>query len=76
MCLAIAGRLLSDDGADALFRTGRVDFGGVIKAVHLACVPEAQVGDLLLVHAGLAIGRIDPDRSRPLDIGVPGGGGA
>ena len=68
MCLAIAGRLLSDDGADALFRTGRVDFGGVIKAVHLACVPEAQVGDLLLVHAGLAIGRIDPDRSQPLDI--------
>ena len=76
MCLAIAGRLLSDDGADALFRTGRVDFGGVIKAVHLACVPEAQVNNLLLVHAGLAIGRIDPDRSRPLDIGVPGGGGA
>ena len=76
MCLAIAGRLLSDDGADALFRTGRVDFGGVIKAVHLACVPKAQVNNLLLVHAGLAIGRIDPDRSRPLDIGVPGGGGA
>ena len=76
MCLAIAGRLLSQDGEDALFRTGRVDFGGVIKAVHLACVPEAKVGDLLLVHAGLAIGRIDPDRSRPLDIGVPGGGGA
>ncbi|MDY6955969.1 MAG: HypC/HybG/HupF family hydrogenase formation chaperone [Pseudomonadota bacterium] len=70
MCLAIAGRLLSEDGEDALFRTGRVDFGGVVKAVNLACVPEAEVGDLLLVHAGLAIGRIDPDRSQPLDRNV------
>lgn len=40
--------------------TGRVDFGGVVKAVNLAYVPEARVGDHLLVHVGFAISVIDP----------------
>ena len=74
MCLAIPGRLLSHDDEAPLFRTGRVDFGGVIKAVSLACVPEAEVGDTLLVHAGLAITRLDPQAARELDGRLAGEG--
>ena len=41
MCLAVPGRLLDISGDDEMDRTGRVSFGGVIKTVSLACVPEA-----------------------------------
>ncbi|TDX31095.1 hydrogenase maturation protein HypC [Modicisalibacter xianhensis] len=59
MCLAIPGRLLSLSGDDPLRRTGRVDFGGIIKQVHLAYVPEAKPGDHVLVHVGFAISIFD-----------------
>lgn len=57
MCLGIPGRVLSI-GEDAL-RTSRVGFGDVIKAVSLAYVPEAEVGDYVIVHVGVAISRLD-----------------
>jgi hydrogenase expression/formation protein HypC len=59
MCLAVPGRILSLAGNDPLTRTGRVDFGGLIKEVNLAFVPEAEVGDHVLVHVGFAITVID-----------------
>lgn len=59
MCLAVPGRILTASEGDALARTGRVDFGGVVKEVSLAFVPEAQPGDYVLVHVGLAISRVD-----------------
>jgi hydrogenase expression/formation protein HypC len=59
MCLAIPGQLLSVEGCDPLARQGRVSFAGLVKAVNLAYVPEAQVGDYVLVHAGFAITVID-----------------
>lgn len=60
MCLAIPGKIETiDEGADAILRTGRVNFGGIVREVSLACVPEAQVGDYVLVHAGVAINTID-----------------
>lgn len=40
-------------------RTGKVGFGGVVKSILLACVPEAKVGDYVMVHAGFAIGIVD-----------------
>ena len=40
-------------------RTGKVDFGGIQKDVNLACVPEANVGDYVIVHVGFAISRVD-----------------
>ncbi len=42
-----------------MFRTARVSFGGIIKPVSLACVPEARVGDYVLVHVGVALSVID-----------------
>ncbi len=59
MCLAIPGQILSVQGEDPLRRAGRVSFGGVVKEVNLACVPEAKVGDFVLVHVGLAISTVD-----------------
>jgi len=40
-------------------RVGRVDFGGVVKEVNLSFVPEAQIGDYVLVHVGFALTVID-----------------
>lgn len=59
MCLAIPGKLLSIQGEDPLLRSGRVDFAGIVKEVNLGCVPEARVGDYVLVHVGVAISTID-----------------
>ena len=59
MCLAIPGRILDIEGDDPLLRSGRVDFAGVVKRVNLAYVPEAAVGDYVLVHVGFAISTVD-----------------
>ncbi|MGV3519341.1 HypC/HybG/HupF family hydrogenase formation chaperone [Luteitalea sp.] len=63
MCLAIPGRLVSIEGDDPLLRAGRVDFAGVVKVVNLAYVPEATIGDFVLVHVGFAIARVDEDEA-------------
>lgn len=59
MCLAVPGKIESISGDDPLWRTGRVNFGGIIKEVNLAYVPEANVGDYVIVHVGFAISRLD-----------------
>jgi len=64
MCLAIPGKIVSIDGDDPLVRQGRVEFGGVIIEVSLACVPEAVVGDYVLVHAGFALNVVDEEQAR------------
>ncbi|MCT7990782.1 HypC/HybG/HupF family hydrogenase formation chaperone [Laspinema olomoucense] len=60
MCLAIPGQIISiSDDAEPLMRTGKVSFGGVVKTVNLAYVPEAKVGDYAIVHVGFALSIID-----------------
>jgi hydrogenase expression/formation protein HypC len=59
MCLAVPGRVLALEGEAGLSRTGRVDFGGIVKNVNLAFVPEAAAGDYVLVHVGFAIALVD-----------------
>jgi hydrogenase expression/formation protein HypC len=59
MCLAVPGKILSIDGVDPILRSGRVDFAGVVKQINLAYVPEAHVGDYVLVHVGFAISTVD-----------------
>jgi hydrogenase expression/formation protein HypC len=58
MCLAVPGKLITLQGED-LSRTGKVSFGGVIKEVSLAYVPEAQIGDYVIVHVGFALSKVD-----------------
>lgn len=55
MCLAIPGKILDVEGSDLLARMGTVSFGGAKKKVNLAYVPEARVGDYVMVHVGFAI---------------------
>lgn len=64
MCLSIPGKLLSVEGVDPDFRTGRVDFGGVSRIVQLAYTPEAVPGDFLLVHVGFAVTRLSEAEAR------------
>ena len=62
MCLAVPGELVSiNEHPDPLWRTGDVSFGGVLRQVSLACVPEAQIGDQLLVHVGVALTVLEPE---------------
>ena len=64
MCLAIPGRVIRIDAADAAFRLGTVDFGGVIKSISLSFTPEAQPGDYVLVHVGFALTVISEDEAQ------------
>lgn len=65
MCLAIPGKLENiTSQLDEVFRIGSVDFEGIRKEVNLALVPEAKVGDYVLVHVGAAIGIIDEDEAK------------
>lgn len=50
---------MSHTDGDPMLRTGKVSFGGVAKEVNLAYVPEAKVGDYVIVHVGFAIGIVD-----------------
>lgn len=66
MCLAVPGRILSiashapDGEAEGdLWRMAEVDFGGVRQEVSLACLPQARVGDRVLVHVGFALSLVE-----------------
>jgi hydrogenase expression/formation protein HypC len=59
MCLAVPGKIISIEDTDPVLRSGRVDFAGVVKQVNLALVPEARIGDYVLVHVGCAISTVD-----------------
>jgi len=47
------------EGDDPLTRRGKVSFGGVVKEVSLAFVPEAGVGDYVIVHVAFPISKVD-----------------
>ncbi len=65
MCLAVPGRLEKVTmQLDETFRIGEVSFEGIIKEVNLTLVPEAKVGDYLLIHVGAAIGIVDEEEAR------------
>jgi len=58
MCLAIPGKILSAEDSQGL-RVGRIQFGGIVRSVRLDFVPEASIGDYVMVHVGFAISRVD-----------------
>ncbi|MDD4956366.1 MAG: HypC/HybG/HupF family hydrogenase formation chaperone [Candidatus Omnitrophica bacterium] len=71
MCLAVPGRIREITGSDPFSRMGMVDFGGVLREVNMAYVPEASEGDYVIVHAGFALNTVDADEAEGLirDIG-------
>jgi hydrogenase expression/formation protein HypC len=65
MCLAVPGQIVTitepspDQVNGYLFRSGKVSFGGILKDVNLAYVPEATIGDYVIVHVGVALSILD-----------------
>lgn len=64
MCLAVPGQIIEISATDILQQSGTIDFSGVRKEVSLAYLPEAQVGDYVIVHAGFAIAIIDEQEAQ------------
>jgi hydrogenase expression/formation protein HypC len=65
MCLAVPGKIVKiENQIDDIFRFAKVSFNGIIKDVNLAMVPEANVGDYVLVHVGSAISVVDEEEAK------------
>lgn len=64
MCLGIPGRITSVCDEAGPMRMGKVNFGGIQKEVNLAYVPEANIGDYVIVHVGFAISRVDESEAQ------------
>lgn len=62
MCLAIPGKVLSIE--EGVSRLAKVQFGGITRTASLDLVPEAGVGDYVLVHVGFAISKIDEEEAQ------------
>lgn len=62
MCLAIPGKILEIQEMGAI-RAARVQFGGIVRQVSLSFVPEANLGDYVMVHVGFAISRVDAEEA-------------
>jgi hydrogenase expression/formation protein HypC len=54
MCLAVPAKITAIDGTNAV-----VDMGGVTRETSLLLVPDARLGDYVLIHAGFAIQTLD-----------------
>ncbi len=59
MCLAVPGKIIEIIDNDPITRTGKVSFGGIVKDINLAYVPEAGIDSYVIVHAGFAISTLD-----------------
>jgi hydrogenase expression/formation protein HypC len=59
MCLGVPGRIVSLEHNPLGMTMGRVNFGGITKEVCMAYVPDAEVGEYVVVHVGFAIAKID-----------------
>ena len=64
MCLAIPGKIESISGDDPLSRMGKINFGGILKEACLAYVPEARIGDYVIVHVGFALNVVDEEEAQ------------
>ena len=59
MCLGVPGKVVRVTENEQGMAMGTVDFGGIRKEICLAYVPEAQVGDYVIVHVGFALSKVD-----------------
>jgi hydrogenase expression/formation protein HypC len=64
MCLAVPGKLIAIDQTDLENPTGEVDFSGIIKEVSLVFLPEAKIGDYVIVHVGFALSLLEESEAR------------
>jgi hydrogenase expression/formation protein HypC len=64
MCLGVPGKVMKITENETGMMMGTVNFGGISKEVCLAYVPEAKVGDYVIVHVGFAISIVDENEAR------------
>jgi hydrogenase expression/formation protein HypC len=64
MCLGIPGKIIQWLERESMFARAEIEFDGVRRVCHMACVTEAEEGDYVIVHAGIAISRIDPEEAQ------------
>ena len=64
MCLAVPGKVIEVRECGEWLRTGKADFDGVVKEISLALVPDAAVGDYVLVHVGMALSKIAEEEAQ------------
>lgn len=65
MCLAIPGKIISiENQEDVTFKKAKVSFGGIVKEINLGLVPDAKVGEYVLVHVGVAISKVDEEEAK------------
>lgn len=64
MCLAIPGQILDIIGTNPLERRGRVSFAGVVREINLTFTPDAEPGDWVVVHTGVALNKLDEEEAR------------
>lgn len=62
MCLAVPGKILEVEERDGN-RLAKVQFGGITRQAYLNFVPEANAGDYVIVHVGIAISRVDTEEA-------------
>ena len=63
MCLAVPGKVVEWIDQESPLAMALVEFEGVRRQISLACVPETEVGEYILAHAGIAISRIDAEEA-------------
>ena len=63
MCLGVPGKIVETYQADGL-KMGKVDFGGVVRETCLEYVPEAEVGDYVIIHVGFAISIVSEEEAQ------------
>jgi len=64
MCLGTPGKVVRWIEREGLAAQAEIEFDGVRRACHMACAADAEEGDYVIVHAGVAISRIDADEAR------------
>ena len=67
MCLAVPGRITHIEHGP-ISRQGRVAFGAIAKTISLDLLPEAVIGDFVIVHAGVAISILDQDEAQAVFV--------
>lgn len=63
MCLGVPGKVVAITRHDLGLQMGRVQFGGIQKEVCLSFLPDIQIGEYVIVHAGFAISQIDEEEA-------------
>ena len=64
MCLAVPGKIIEITNDEPLMRTGKVSFGGIVKEINLSYVPEANLDNYVIVHAGFALNILDESEAQ------------